>query len=348
MPTRPHRKAETRTPASNPDLQPNARVVASLKDIARRCIIALRSPRGRDVMMFLLFTVISLILWGVMSLNEEEQFDVRMPVRFTHVPDSVTLISTGPEALSATLTLKGTKLLKMSVGRTPAVSIDFRAYLSGNALHLTSGDLKGLVRTATGASQVSVVYPDSLLIPFTTHEGYKLPVTPDFRVTAGPQSSLVGRPRLSADSVKVYMANDALPENFRAVSTEPIRLLGLDHTVTRKVRLQGPANSRIVPDSIDITFDIEPLIFKSRKVVVEPVNVPSNVKLITFPAQVDVFYMVSMTDYKTGDPRFRVVADYRNVNTATGKVRLTVKNVSEKFRNVHLSTDSAEYIIERH
>ncbi len=299
-------------------------------------------------MMFLLFTLISLILWGVMSLNEEEQFDVRMPVRFTHVPDSVTLISTGPEALSATLTLKGTRLLKMSVGSTPTVNIDFRAYIAGKALHLTSGDLKGLIRTATGASQVSVVYPDSLLIPFTTHEGYRLPVTPDFRVTAGPQSSLVGRPRLSADSVKVYMANDVLPENIRAVSTEPIRYLGLDHTVTRKVKLIGPSNSRVVPDSIDITFEIEPLIFKSRKVVVEPVNVPSNVKLITFPAQVDVFYMVSMTDYKAGDPRFRVVADYRNVNTSTGKVRLTVKNVSDKFRNVHLSADSAEYIIERH
>ena len=45
--------------------------MAQLNGIGKKTIIALRSPKGRDVMMFLLFVVISAALWVVLSLNEE-------------------------------------------------------------------------------------------------------------------------------------------------------------------------------------------------------------------------------------------------------------------------------------
>ncbi len=106
--------------------------------------VIVRSARGRNALMFLLFLMISAFLWLVLSLNEEEQYDVRMPVRITHVPDSITLISPGPEALNVSLRARGTQLLKMTLGSVPAVNIDFRAYRSGGFLHLSTTELKGL------------------------------------------------------------------------------------------------------------------------------------------------------------------------------------------------------------
>lgn len=322
--------------------------MAQLNGIGKKTIIALRSPKGRDVMMFLLFVIISAGLWAVLSLNEEEQFDLRMPVRITHVPDSITLISTGPETLSTSITATGTTLMRMTLGKVPTVDIDFRAFRSGDYIHLTSTDLKGLVRTATGGSQVTVVYPDSLTIPFTTSEGFRMPITIDARVVAGPQSALVGQPRISTDSVTVYLAPDQMADHFEAVTTEPIRMLGINKTTTRRVKLIGPAHARVIPDSVDITFEAEPLIFKSRKVVIEPINVPQDMKLITFPAQTDVFYMLPTSQYKAGGTHFRVVADFTTIKPGDDKVQLTITDVSQNLRNVHLTTDSAEYIIERH
>ena len=66
--------------------------------------------------MFMVFLAVSGILWTVLSLNEEEQSDIRMPLKITHVPDSVTMISLGPDALSVSLRAKGTQLMKMSFG----------------------------------------------------------------------------------------------------------------------------------------------------------------------------------------------------------------------------------------
>lgn len=323
--------------------------MASPRSFVRYCLIALRSPRGRDTMMFLLFVVISCILWAVLSLNDEKQYDLRLPMRITNVPDSVTLISPGQEALSVSLRAKGTQLMKMTVGRMPTVNVDFRAFRSDGTVHLSATDLKGLVRNATGGSQVSMVYPDSLSLPYTTHKGIRVPVRLDYKVTAGPQSALTGRPRLSADSVLLYTAGSA-PDRADAVSTEPIHLLGIDKNTTLRVKLMAPRGTRLIPDSIDVTFEVEPLIFKSRKVVIEPINVPESTKLITFPAQIDVFFMVPVSGYRQSDNHFRVVADYRTIRQGTGSrnVKLSLINVPSNFQNAHLSADSAEYIIERH
>ena len=226
------------------------------------------------------------------------------------------------------------------------MNIDFRAYRSGNTLHLTSADLKALARTAAGGAQVSVVYPDSISIPYTSHSGYKVPVVADYKVTAGPKSALIGRPRLSSDSVRVFIAGTRLPDNFSSVTTEPIHLADLDKTTTRRVRLLGPAGSRLIPDSIDITFEVEPLIIKNRKVVIEPVNVPQDVKLITFPAQIDVIYMVPMSAYTKSEAHFRVLADYNSIRRTSKMVRLKLRDVPSNLQNVHLSADSIDITFE--
>lgn len=314
-----------------------------------KLMAAVRSRRGRDALMFMLFVAISAILWMVLSLNEEEQFDVRLPVRITHVPDSVTLIFPGPEAINVNLRARGTQVMKMMVGSMPTVSIDFRGYRSNGMLHLSSTELKALARTATGGSQVSVVHPDSIAIPYTTHPGINLPVQLDYKVTTGPRSALTGRPRLSTDTVRLFLAPGvSLPDNYHAVPTEPVRIANLDQTEHRRVRLEGLPGTRIIPDSIEVTFEVEPLIFKTRKVVIEPVNVPQGTKLITFPAQIDVIYMVPMSAYAKSDPHFRIIADYRKLDfeNPSKMMKLNIVDVPDNLQNVYLSADSAEYIIE--
>lgn len=318
-----------------------------LKELLRRAGEAIRSPRGRDVLMFMLFLFISAVLWGVLALNEEEQYDLRMPVRITHVPDSVTLLSKGPDALTVNLRARGTQLLKMSLGDTPGVNIDFRVYRSGEYMHLSNAELKALARNASGGSQVSVLYPDSISIPFTTHPGFKLPVRANVQATPGPRASLSGRPRVAPDSVKLYALGGHLPSGVDYINTEALSLEAVEGQQTRRLRLLPPLGTRAIPDSVDVTIEAEPLIMKRRRVVIEPVNVPANIKLITFPAQIEVMYMVPMSAYTNSDPHFRVIADYRRISRKRSKIRLRLTDVPQNLQNVQLSADSAEYIIEQ-
>lgn len=307
-----------------------------------------RSQRGRDILVFFVFLLISTVLWYVLSLNGENQYDVRMPVRLTHVPDSVTVISTPPSTVSVSLRAKGTQMLKQLFGRTPELEIDFRVFRSHNSILLRDADIKALARQAFGGASILVASPDSLNLAFTTRRGVAMPVVVDYKATAGPQSSISSRPTLSVDTVHVYSVS-RIPYSINAISTEPIRVTDLNQTTTVKARLIAPSRTRVIPDSVDVTFHVEPLISKSRKVVIEPVNVPAGVKLITFPAQTEVLYMVPMSLYNNSDPHFRVLADYNSIQPSSKShlIRLKLRDVPPELQNVHLAADSAEYIIER-
>lgn len=315
--------------------------IDKLKDV-------IRSQRGRDILVFLVFLFISSVLWCVLSLNEENQYDERMPVKITHVPDSVTVISTPPSTVSVSLRAKGTQMLKQSFGRTPEFNIDFRVYRSHNSILLRDADIKALARAAFDGATILAASPDSMNLKFTTRPGVALPIVADYKATAGPQSTISSRPTLSTDTVLVYSAS-RIPYSINSVSTEPIRVTDLNNTTTIRARLIAPPNSRVIPDSVDVTFNVERLITKTRKVVIEPVNVPQGVKLITFPAQTEVCYMVPSSLYKNSDPHFRVLADYNTISPTSKRhlIKLKLRDVPSELQNVHLAADSAEYIIEK-
>ena len=319
----------------------------TLKPVIQKVKDVYHSQRGRNLLVFLIFLFISTILWCLLSLNEEDQFDVRMPVRLTNVPDSITVITTPPPVSSVSLRARGTQVLKHSFGTPPTFDIDFRVFRSRNSVLLGNADVKAVARAAFGGGNILVAAPDSINLAFTTRRGVPMPIHIDYQVSAGPQSTIAGKPTLSVDSTLIYSIG-RIPSSVNSISTEPIRLTDLNRPTTTRVRLIAPRNSRVIPDSVDVTFNVEPLISKSRKVVIEPVNVPKGVKLITFPAQTEVLYMVPMSLYNDSDPHFRVLADYNSIsNSNSHKIKLRLRDVPSELQNVHLSADSAEYIIER-
>lgn len=307
---------------------------------------ALRSQRGHNVLVFLTFLAIATVLWWVLALNDEDQRDVRLPVRITNVPDTVTIISKVPDNIGVSLRTRGSQLLKLTLGRIPTAQIDFRAFRTGDVIRLTDADLKAIARASLDGASIIVVSPDSLNLAYTTDPGRPVPVTVDAVVTHGPRATITGKPHMSVDSVMLFTLSRA--DNVASVATEPVRITSLNETVTRRLRVIAPPGTRVVPDSIDVTFEVEPLIFKTRKVAVEPINVPLGHKLITFPAQVEVSYMVPVSVYKSSEPRLRVVADYRNIDRSahSRNMRIRLVDVSPAFSNVQLASDSVEYIIE--
>ena len=66
-------------------------------DKAKKAIL---SPQGRNVLVFLVFVVISAVLWMIMTLNEEIQKDLRCKIEIINKPDSVTMISYLPDAIN--------------------------------------------------------------------------------------------------------------------------------------------------------------------------------------------------------------------------------------------------------
>lgn len=317
-----------------------------LHDINR----SLRSPQGKNAITFLVFLLISAVLWIVMQLNEETQRDLSCPVTITNVPDSMVRISPMPEVFNVSVRGQGTQLIKYLWHQRPQMAIDYRQYKSGNKVVFSEAALRAFFRNMVGGScQILSVTPDSLSVTFTSQPGVRLPVTVDAHVTPAPHYVITGGVKSLIDSVTLYSAN-GLDTVYRALSTKPITLTDVRKSMIVRVPVRVPRGMRSIPDSVDLSIDVEPLISKTRKVSVTPLNVPKGMKLITVPQQVEIYYMVPMDVYKKNEtePKFRVVVDYNDIKNPTQeKVPVKLAYAPRELLNVFVSADSVDYILEQ-
>ncbi len=311
----------------------------------------LKSREGRNVITFLVFLVLSAVLWVILALNEDTQRDLRCGVRITNVPDSLTRVSPIPEAINVSVRAKGSQLMKYWWHKAPTMTIDYRQYRSGNKILFSEASMKAFFRSIAGggSAQILSVTPDSLSVTFTSQPGIKLPVKLDAHVVPAPQYVLVNKPRTLTDSVTLYSLND-VNTMLKSIHTKKIVLNDVRKSQVMRVPLVVPERSRAIPDSVDVSIEVEPLISKTRKVSVVPVNVPRGMKLIAVPSQVEVYYMVPMSIYKKSesDPKFRVEADYRTVtDSLSERIAVNLVYAPKDFTNVFLSTDSVDFILEQ-
>ncbi len=313
-----------------------------------RLAVMLKSKQGHNFMTFMVFVAIAAALWCVMTLNEESTFDLRVPVRLVHVPDTVTIISDVPDHVQVSARGKGSQLLRYIFGHPATADIDFRLYRSQRGIRLGDAEMKGIVRQSVGGANATLVSPDSLIVLYTSAPPVQLPIVLDCNVSTAPGCSMVGQPVLNVDSARVYSATP-LSSRITAVTTEPLRFDDISSTLVRRVRLLPPvAGSRVVPDSATLTVAVEPLIIKSRPVVIESVNAPHGSRLITFPAKVNVIYMIPMSAYTKSAPEFKVIADYDDrAPGGSGRVKLRLRNVPAVLQNVRLEVDSVDYYISK-
>lgn len=300
-------------------------------------------------MTFLLFLVISSVLWIVMTLNEESSRDLRCMVTVSNVPDSVVQITPVPPYINVSVRSRGTSMIKYLFTDDLNMNIDYRNYVNGNHFLLKEQSLKAFFRSRLGSDvQIQSVTPDSLSIFFSDSKGIKLPVKVDEHVVPGPQFAIIGKVRSLTDSVTLYSV-EPISKKLKTISTMPIVLNDVRSSQTLKVAIRTGKNMRAIPDSVEVRIEVEPLISKSRMVDIRPVNVPDGIRIIPVPNQVEVYYMVPMSIYKSADsnPLFSVQADYNSIIEGDNKIAISLRSAPSNFLNVFLETDSVEFIMER-
>ncbi len=310
---------------------------------------SLRSPRGKSVLTFLAFLVISTILWVVMSLNEDTQRDLSCRVVITNVPDSMVRVSPLPEAINVSVRAQGTQLIKYLWHKRPQMTIDYRQYKSGNKIQFSDAALKAFFRNMVGGGcQILSVTPDSLSVMYTSSPGIKLPVHTNVHVTPAPHFVVTGQVKSLIDSVTLYSVN-SMDTVLKYLATVPLTLTDVRKSQIVRVPMRVPRGMRSIPDSVDVSIDVEPLISKTRKVTITPTHVPEGMSLVTVPMQVEVYYMVPMDVYKKSEnePKFKVEVDYRDIKDPTQeKVPVTLAYAPRELLNVFISVDSVDYILE--
>ena len=283
-----------------------------------------------------------------MALNDDIQKDYNVPLRLEEFPKDMTIISGNVPTVNVTIKDKGSALAKFSWGAKPVLKLRYDEFTrpSDNNLLINEVQLSSAIRGIFGTSaSIVAVRPDSLHLRYTTNPGIPVKVVLDADISTLPQYEAFGAPKISADSVMLY-SNLKNRLKIKELRTAPISLTRLSDTTTVDVKLIVPEGMRAIPSRVKVTFPIEPLVSKSRRLKIEAINVPGSTKLIPFPAVVEATYLLPKSLYSAGTSPMKAVVDYNDVAPGQKSIPVKLVGIPPYYKSAQLSAQEVEYLIE--
>ncbi len=323
-----------------------------IENSRKRWIAWRHSKRAGSLLLYLTCLVISFLFWLFLTLNNETQKDLTLPLQLTSVPDSTTIISGLPQSVKVSVRDKGSSLLRYDFGHEPTMMVDFLEYFDGSGVFkISSIEMLARVRRLfSNTTTVVAVSPDSLSVRYTNLPGKRVPVNLDLAVSADFRYVMNGATVLSDDTVTVYSDQNTLG-GITSVSTQRISEIGLTDTLVRCVDILPMAGVKTVPSKVTVTVPVELLINKKQSVSINVVNEPAGVNVVTFPSSVEASFLVPQSMYHNVQ-NIKAVVNYNDIlyadDVAGSKVAVKIIEVPAECRSISLVTDSVEYIVEKH
>ena len=307
------------------------------------------SPMTKTVLNYLIFVFISFMFWAFLSLNNNIQHDIEIPIKINEIPDSSTIITSMPTHVSVNVKDKGISLLKFLVGKTPVLNLKFKDYALQEGVFFISNTelrrkIRGLFDNSTTIQGISI---ENINIKYTNLPGKKVPIRLDLDIKPNIQYVIYGSVEQDVDSAIVFADRNALAE-IDEVYTYRVVEQNLKDTLLRTVAIAPIQNVKIEPERIQLTIPVEPLISKKLNIPIQVKNMPKEMNVITFPSVVEVSFLVPFSMYRKNIPMAAVV-DFNDIKRTKGnKVNVKIEESPALYNNISLGQDSVEFIIEKH
>lgn len=308
-----------------------------------------RSSRFRSILTFMIFVGIAAMFWIVLTLNDSVQDGCVVNVKIFNKPDSVTFISEVPKNIHVEVKDKGSSLMRTMWMKTPTLNLNFRELADNGQFICSRSDMMAALKETFGiTATILSTSIDSLRLVYTDRPGKSIPVVVSVHADARAGYVVYGNPVSDPVRVTAYGPREIL-DTLTRVFTKPYRESDLSETKIFFADLKSIRNVRLIPSSVKVSVNVEPLVAKEEMVPVVAENVPVDENLLLFPSNVRVSYFVPMSEFSSDKKPVRVVVDYDDLALHMGE-RLPLRLESVKGVNAvnpKLHTDSVEYTLVR-
>lgn len=308
-----------------------------------------KSTRFRSLITFTVFVGIAALFWVILTLNDSVQDSCIVNLKITNKPDSVTFISDIPKSLHVEVKDKGSSLMRTMWLKKPTVNLNFRELSENGQLICSRSDMMAALKETFGANATILSSSiDSLRLIYTDRPGKNIPVVVSVIANARAGYIVYGNPKADPARVVAYGPREIL-DTMTRVFTKSYVESDISESRTFNSELKSIPGVRLIPSSIQVSVDVQPLVTKEEMVTVIPENVPNDENLLLFPSTVRVSYYVPMSDFSNDKKAVRAIVDYNDLANHRGSrlpIRIEpVNNIT--VVNPKLHSDSVEYTLVR-
>jgi hypothetical protein len=321
-----------------------------LHPLFKKIRIIHKHPFSREFRIFLIFLVISSFFWGLQSLQEVRELEVRVPLIYNQISSPVTITNDLPAFISVTLRDKGTNLyyyyrhhrdltLKLNV-------LDFYnkediGKISASAL---GSMLSNKLMTTT---QLVRINPEFIPVFFASEKAKEVPVHLVSNLNFAAQHLLADTPFIHPTVVQVF-APASLLRKIQFVETQMLNTEELKDTTLVTVALKPIKGARFSVNTVEVRLCVEEFTERSFTLPITGLNFPAGTSLLSFPPSVKVTFFLGLSVYNKIKPSdFLMTVDYNDMKVSKNNVcKVRLIKLPKSIENVRIQPESVECLLE--
>ena len=325
--------------------------IRASKKKATQGLASLLREKGRDMLVFAFFLMVSFGFWVLQKLDDTFETDILVPVELVNVPEGIIITSPLPNEVTFTVRDRGTNLFEYVRDKEiEPIRLDFSIYDNGAAAgkaSISATDVqRAFLQQVSSSTEVVRLTPSKFEFHFNRGMSRRVPVKYLGQVTTGSQNYLQ-KLTCSPDTVTVY-APKAMLDTLRYAYTQVKNMADLTSTERYDVEFPKIAGVKCVPEKVRITAHVDYYTERTMKVPVIGLNFPANISLKTFPSEVTVKYRVGAAYARNiTSSSFVLATTYEELmHNPTQKLRLQLRSTPQGVSNVRIYPPEVEYLIE--
>lgn len=302
---------------------------------------------NKNLKIFVISFIFALSLWIYINLNLSYSLDLSIPVEIKS-STSQALTEEIPNSIDITVKGKGWELLSIMISKDIKYSLDVSKYKKDSKIN-TAQFVNERMDLHSNVS-VMKINPDTITISFDKISEKIIPVKNRISVIPKEGYSIVGKPLLNPDSVKIKGSAYILSK-IKSVATEDLIFDNVNTDLSGSVKIKDTLQNiiKIDPKILNYSYRVELSAEKSfEDVSVDISGIPDDKEVLLIPPKVNLSVRGGVERISQVTPsEIKVKVEFNNIEIDTLGYLVPEVIIPEELNLLGIEPQKLQYIIKK-
>mgnify|MGYP003624668571 CR=1 FL=1 len=322
-----------------------------MKTVAKTSGISI--VNNRKIKVFVFFLVLTSIMWLLIELSKTYTKSAIFKLEYKNLPADKLMQIKPLAKVDVAVKSPGFKMLKFKF-KQQKLTLDLASLSRKRETYfiLPNEQLTSLNSQLPGETELLRILKDTIFIEIGNNISKKVPIVPKIEILFKLGYNFIENLNVVPDSVTIS-GPDKYIDSIKEISTTLLKLSDVYETVDEDLSLVLPKtikNIKLSFDKVKIKGEVDKFTEGRFVVPVTFINEPDNLKINSFPKQIEVTYQVGVSNFnKINENSFLIVFDYNQYQKDTTTQYLTpiIKQKSELISSLKINPSRIEFLIQK-
>lgn len=307
--------------------------------------------RWKEALIFSAFVLLSFGLWVLLSLQEEYETAVSLPVVYQNVPPSISFQGEKPDKIIVRIKDKGSALLNYTFRRNfKPIQIDMKGVSADDGFYTVPLEQieSAISKQLYATTLLQGFEPRNIDLRFSAVCQKIVPVRFDGKVRTVPGFLPSEDITIEPAQISVYSTQEVL-DSINEVKTVYTELLDCNKTISRNLNLQAIPGVNFEIAKVSVTIPVEEYTEKTLVVPVVCENIPPHYTIRIFPQEINVTCHLPMSRFKDLEEEdLEIHVTYEELEDRGGEpLSIDLTKKPDWIHTYALEPGKIEYILEK-